>query len=145
MPLRRLPQHRRGREGGPALPRVRVTRVVNVFDVGRVLNPRTARSQVLGGVVMGLGMALLEQGVLDERTGRWVTDNLADYAVCVNADVEAIETHFIDIPDPSINPLGARGMGEITITGVAAAVANAVFHATGRRVRDRPITPEKLL
>ncbi len=129
----------------PDLPRVRVTRVVNVFDVGRVLNPKTARSQVLGGVVMGIGMVLLEHGVLDERTGRWVTDNLADYAVCVNADVGAIETHFVDIPDPSINPLGARGLGELPITGVAAAVANAVFHATGRRVRDLPITPEKLV
>ncbi|MDQ6894410.1 MAG: xanthine dehydrogenase family protein molybdopterin-binding subunit [Acidobacteriota bacterium] len=129
----------------PLLPRVRVTRVVSVMDIGRVLNPKTSRSQILGGVTMGLGMALMEHTAYDPRTGRPVTDNLADYAVPVNADVESIEGYFIDKPDPQINTLGCRGVGEIGITGVAAAVANAVYHATGVRVRDLPITPDKLL
>lgn len=129
----------------PELARVRVTRVVSVLDTGRVLNPKTARSQVIGGVTMGIGMALVEHAAYDERTGRCVTDNLADYAVCVNADVGALEVHFLDVPDPHINPIGARGLGEIAITGVAAAVANAVFHATGRRIRDLPITAERLV
>jgi xanthine dehydrogenase YagR molybdenum-binding subunit len=129
----------------PDLGEVRVTRFVGAFDVGRVLNPRTASSQIMGGTVMGIGMALMEAAAYDERTGRCVNDNLADYPVCVNADVGRIETCFVDEPDPHINELGCRGIGEIAITGVAAAVANAVFHATGRRVRDLPITPEKLL
>lgn len=129
----------------PQLPRVRVTRFVSAIDIGRVLNPKTCRSQVLGGVVMGLGMALMEHTAYDPRTGRPVTDNLADYAVPVNADVGSIEAYFLDRADPHINALGCRGVGEIGITGVAASVANAVFHATGKRVRDLPITPDKLL
>ncbi len=129
----------------PELGRVRVSRVVTVLDTGRVLNPKTARSQVIGGVVMGIGMALMEHAAYDKRTGRCATDNLADYPICVNADIGSLEVHFLDIPDPHINPIGARGIGEIPITGVAAAVANAVFHATGRRIRDLPITPERLL
>ena len=127
------------------LARVRVTRVVSVIDNGRVINHKTSRSQVMGGVIMGIGMALMEETAYDPRTGRPVTDNLADYAVRVNADVPAIEPYFIDEPDPHINALGCRGVGEIGITGVAAAVANAVYHATGKRVRDLPIVPEKLL
>jgi xanthine dehydrogenase YagR molybdenum-binding subunit len=129
----------------PLLPRVRVSRLVAAVDVGRVLNPKTTRSQVLGGVVMGLGMALMEETVYDSRTGRPVNANFADYHVPVNADVESIEVELIDRPDPVINTLGCRGVGEIGITGVAAAVANAVYHATGTRVRDLPITPDKLL
>lgn len=129
----------------PDLARARVTRVVTVLDTGRVLNAKTARSQVQGGVIMGIGMALMEHAAYDRRTGRCVTDNLADYPVCVNADIGALDVHFLDIPDPHINPIGARGIGEIAITGVAAAVANAVFHATGRRIRDLPITPERLV
>jgi xanthine dehydrogenase YagR molybdenum-binding subunit len=129
----------------PLLPRVRVTRLVAAVDVGRILNPKTARSQVLGGVTMGLGMALLEHTVYDPRTGRPVNDNFADYAIPVNADVESIEVELIDHPDPHINSLGCRGVGEIGITGVAAAVANAVYHATGRRIRTLPITLDKLL
>jgi xanthine dehydrogenase YagR molybdenum-binding subunit len=129
----------------PLLPRVQVTRWVSALDVGRVLNPKTSRSQVLGGVTMGIGMALLEHTVHDPRTGRPVTANLADYAVPVNADVPEIEVELLDNPDPIINTLGCRGIGEIGITGVAAAIANAVYHATGRRVRDLPITPDKLL
>ena len=127
------------------LGRVRVTRWVGAFDPGRVLNPKTARSQVLGGIIMGIGAALMEHTVYDRRTARPVTDNLADYAVPVHADAPHIEAHFIDRPDPHINTLGCRGVGELSITGVAAAVANAIHHATGKRVRDLPITPDKLL
>jgi len=129
----------------PLLPRVQVTRVVSAIDNGRVLNPKTSRSQIMGGVIMGLGMALMEETSYDPATGRPVTQNLADYHVCVNADIGEIATLFIDVPDPHINSLGARGIGEIGITGVAAAVANAVFHATGKRVRELPITPDKLI
>jgi xanthine dehydrogenase YagR molybdenum-binding subunit len=129
----------------PLLPRVRVTRSVAVIDVGRVLNPRTSRSQILGGITMGLGMALLEETVYDPRSGRPLNDNLADYLVPVNADVESIEVELLSHPDPHINSLGCRGIGEIGITGIGAAVANAVHHATGRRVRDLPITMDKLL
>jgi xanthine dehydrogenase YagR molybdenum-binding subunit len=129
----------------PLLPRVQVTRWVSAIDVGRVLNPKTSRSQVIGGVTMGIGMALLEHTVHDPRTGRPLTANLADYKVPVHADVPDIEVDLLDHPDPVINTLGCRGIGEIGITGVAAAIANAVYHATGRRVRDLPITLDKLL
>lgn len=129
----------------PLLPQVRVTRVVSVVDCGRVLNAKTARSQIMGGVVMGLGMALTEETVYDPTTGLPITRNLADYHVPVNADVSDLEVHFVGEPDLAFNPMGARGMGEIGITGTAAAVANAVYHATGRRVRDLPITLDKLI
>jgi xanthine dehydrogenase YagR molybdenum-binding subunit len=125
--------------------RVRVTRFISVMDIGRVMNHKTARSQVIGGAVMGLGMALMEHTVLDPRTGYPITSNFADYAIPVNADIQQMEAYFTDEPDPYINELGCRGVGEIGITGVAAAVANAVFHATGKRVRELPITPDKLL
>lgn len=127
------------------VPLVRVKRVVSVIDVGRILNWRTARSQVIGGVVMGIGMALTEETRFDSRTGRVVNDNFADYAIPVNADIHDIEVDFIDIPDTRFGALGSRGVGEIGITGVAAAIGNAVYHATGRRIRDLPITPDKLL
>jgi xanthine dehydrogenase YagR molybdenum-binding subunit len=129
----------------PAYPRVQVTRFVSVMNCGRVMNAKTARSQVLGGVVMGIGMALHEETVLDPSTGVPATRNLADYHVPVNADVPDIEVHFVGEPDLEFNPMGARGMGEIGITGTAAAVANAVYHATGKRVRDLPITLDKLI
>ncbi len=129
----------------PLLPRVQTTRWVSVMNIGRVLNPKTSRSQVLGGVTMGIGMALMEHTVYDRRTGRPVNDNLADYPVPVNADIGSIDVSFVGEPDPVINTLGCRGVGEIGITGAAAAVANAVYHATGRRIRDLPITPDKLL
>lgn len=129
----------------PDLPRVQVVRVVSVMDCGRIINPKTARSQLLGGVTMGLGMALTEETVYDRPTGLPVNRNLADYHVPVNADVVSIEPIFVGEPDMQFNPMGARGVGEIGITGVAAAVANAVFHATGKRVRDLPITPDKLM
>ena len=123
---------------------VRVARWVAAFDTGRILNPKTARSQFMGGIIMGIGMALTEETLFDDRTGRITNPSLAEYHVPVNADVPNIETYFLDIPDPH-TPLGAHGIGEIGITGTAAAIANAVFHATGKRVRDLPITLDKLL
>jgi xanthine dehydrogenase YagR molybdenum-binding subunit len=127
------------------VPLVRVTWVVSVMDVGKILNPKTARSQVLGGVVMGLGQVLTEEARYDPNTGRPVNDNFADYAVPVNPDVHDLQVEFVEVPDYRFNVLGCRGVGEIGITGVAAAVANAVFHATGKRIRSLPITPDKLL
>ncbi len=124
---------------------IRIARVVNVFDVGKILNPKTANSQIVGGTIMGIGMALLEETVTDTRTGRILNRDLAEYHVPVNADIPPIETYFLDIPDPHIGGPGARGVGEIGITGVAAAVANAVYHATGKRVRDLPITLDKIV
>lgn len=123
---------------------VRVSRWVGVFDIGTVVNPKTASSQVRGGIVMGLGMALSEQTLVDPRTGRIMNPSLAEYHVPVHADVPPIDVSFLDEPDPTM-PLGIRGAGEVGITGVAAAVANAVHHATGTRVRDLPITLDKLL
>jgi xanthine dehydrogenase YagR molybdenum-binding subunit len=131
----------------PAIARLRVSRVVSVFDVGKIINFKTARSQGYSGVIMGIGMALTEHTVYDRRDGSIVTSNLADYAIPVNADVPSLDVQFIDKPDPVIDPdgLGARGLGEITVTGVAPAIANAVYHATGKRIRDLPITPDALL
>jgi xanthine dehydrogenase YagR molybdenum-binding subunit len=128
-----------------AIGRVRVSRFLGVFDCGKVLNPKTSRSQMLGGITFGIGQALLEEAVVDPHTGRLLSDNMAEYRVPVNADIGEIEVLFVEEPDYLFNPLGARGMGEIGITGVAAAVANAIYHATGKRLRNLPITPEKLL
>jgi xanthine dehydrogenase YagR molybdenum-binding subunit len=122
---------------------IRVTRVVSAVAAGRILNAKTARSQILGSVVWGIGMALHEETLIDHRLGRIMNANLAEYHVPVNADVHDIEVIFVDEPDDS-NPLGVKGLGEIGIVGVAAAVANAVYHATGTRVRDLPITLDKL-
>jgi xanthine dehydrogenase YagR molybdenum-binding subunit len=129
----------------PLLPRVQVTRVVSVMNCGRIVTAKTARSQILGGVTMGLGMALMEETSYDPATGLPVIRNLADYHVPTNADVPEIDVSFVGEPDFAFNPIGARGMGEIGITGIAAAIANAVYHATGKRVRDLPITPDKLI
>lgn len=129
----------------PDLLQVKVMRFVSVMDCGQVINHKTASSQIIGGVVMGIGMALLEETHYDPKTGVPVTRNLADYHVPVNADIIAIEPYFVGKPDYAFNPVGARGMGEIGNTGSAAAVANAVYHATGTRVRDLPITMDKLL
>jgi xanthine dehydrogenase YagR molybdenum-binding subunit len=129
----------------PLLPRVQVTRVTSVMNCGRIVTPKPARSQIIGGVVMGIGMALTEETAYDPKTGLPATRNLADYHVPTNADIPMIEVEFVGEPDFAFNPIGARGMGEIGITGIAAAVANAVYHATGKRIRDLPITPDKLL
>lgn len=124
---------------------VRVAKAVSVADSGRIVSPKTAASQMIGGVAGGIGMALTEEAVIDHRFGRYVNNNLGDYHVSVHADVPAIETIMIDKPDPIINPMGAKGMGEIALIGFAGAVANAVFNATGQRVRDLPITPDKVM
>jgi xanthine dehydrogenase YagR molybdenum-binding subunit len=122
---------------------IRVTRVVSAVAAGRILNTKTASSQILGGVVWGIGMALHEETLVDHRLGRIMNANIAEYHVPVNADIHDIKVIFVDEPDDS-NPLGLKGVGEIGIVGVAAAVANAVYHATGTRVRDLPITLDKL-
>jgi xanthine dehydrogenase YagR molybdenum-binding subunit len=123
---------------------IRVTRVVSAVAAGRVLNTKTAHSQVMGSVVGGIGMALHEETVYDHSFGRIMNANIAEYHVPVNADIQDIEVIFVDEPDAIINPLGIKGLGEIGIVGVAAAIANAVYHATGVRVRDLPITLDKL-
>jgi xanthine dehydrogenase YagR molybdenum-binding subunit len=123
---------------------IRVTRVVNAVAAGRILNLKTAHSQVMGGVVWGIGMALHEETLYDHHFGRVMNANIAEYHVPVNADVHDIKVIFVDEPDEIINPLGIKGLGEIGIVGVAAAIANAVYHATGKRVRDLPITLDKL-
>jgi xanthine dehydrogenase YagR molybdenum-binding subunit len=123
---------------------VRVTRVVSAIAGGRVLNTKTAHSQIMGSVVGGIGMALHEETLFDHRFGRIMNPNIAEYHVPVNADVHDIKVIFVDEPDEIVNPLGIKGLGEIGIVGVAAAIANAVYHATGKRVRDLPITLDKL-
>jgi xanthine dehydrogenase YagR molybdenum-binding subunit len=124
---------------------VKVNRVVTAVDSGKIISHKQAESQMIGGVVAGIGMALTEEGVIDHRYGRWVNNNFADYHVPVHADVPDVEVLFVDKPDPIINPIGAKGMGEVSIVGFAAAITNAVFHATGKRVRDLPITPDKVI
>jgi xanthine dehydrogenase YagR molybdenum-binding subunit len=123
----------------------RVKRVVAVYDVGRIINRQMARSQFIGGVVWGISLALLEDTHIDWRYGRITNANLADYHVPVNADIPEIDVDALDIPDYRLDSVGARGVGEIGITGTGAAICNAIFHATGKRVRDLPITPDKLL
>ncbi|HEY4445377.1 MAG TPA: xanthine dehydrogenase family protein molybdopterin-binding subunit [Steroidobacteraceae bacterium] len=124
---------------------IRVARVVARYSIGRLMNEKIGRSQLMGGIVWGIGMALMEQSVLDEHSGRIVNANLADYHLPTNADVGEIDVGVVAEDDPHINLLGARGIGEIGITGVAAAIANAVYHAVGVRVRELPITLDKLL
>lgn len=124
---------------------IEVTRVVSAVAGGRIINPKTARSQIIGGIVFGIGMALEEESVIDHRFGRIMNHNLAEYHVPVNADVQNIEVIFVEEHDAIVNPLGVKGLGEIGVVGTAAAIANAVFHATGKRVRDLPITLDKLL
>jgi xanthine dehydrogenase YagR molybdenum-binding subunit len=124
---------------------VRLTRMLGVFSAGRIINPRTARSQFIGGMTMGLSMALLEDGVLDARFGHVVTHDFAEYHIAANADVVDMDAIWLDEVDPHSNPMGSRGIGEIGIVGAAAAIANAAWHATGVRVRDLPITADKFL
>jgi xanthine dehydrogenase YagR molybdenum-binding subunit len=123
---------------------IRVTRVVSAVAAGRILNTKTAGSQIIGGVVWGIGMSLHEETLIDHTFGRIMNANIAEYHVPVNADVPDIEVIFVDESDATVNPLGIKGVGEIGIVGVAAAIANAVYHATGKRVRDLPITLDKL-
>ena len=129
----------------PEIARLRVNRVVTVIDAGRIINPLAGRNQIEGAVVMGIGMALLEHTTYDPQNGAPINSNLADYVMAVNADVPKLDVHFLDFPDKEINELGARGIGEIGLAGFAAAVTAAVHHATGVRVRELPITIEKLL
>jgi len=124
---------------------IRVPRIVGVYDVGSLLNEKTAHSQLMGGLVWGIGSALTEKSELDARYGRYTNANLAEYHVPVNADIGLLDITLLGKPDPHINPLGARGIGEIGITGVAGSIANAVYHATGVRVRDLPITLDKVM
>ncbi len=129
----------------PLLREIRVSRVVGAFAAGRILNAKTARSQALGGIVFGIGMALLEETAIDPNIGRVTNPNVAEYLMPVNADIPDIETIFIEEQDRLINPIGVKGLGELPIVGVAAAIANAVWHATGTRVRTLPIRLETLL
>ena len=123
----------------------RVARMVGAFAAGRILNAKTAHSQVMGGMVWGIGMALHEQTVMDTRLGRIVNHDLAEYHVPVNADVPNIDAFFVEEVDTHVNPIGVKGIGEIGIVGSPAAISNAIYHATGKRIRDLPITPDKLL
>jgi xanthine dehydrogenase YagR molybdenum-binding subunit len=129
----------------PSTCRVRVPRVVSVCDCGRVLNHRTAESQVRGGVVWAFGAALREIGEIDPRFNRIVNNDLADYVLPVNADIGEIEVELLDIADINLNISGAKGIGEVAMVGATAAIANAIYHATGRRVRHLPIRIEDLL
>jgi xanthine dehydrogenase YagR molybdenum-binding subunit len=124
---------------------IRVTRVVSAVAAGRILNTKTARSQILGGVVWGIGMALHEETLIDHAFGRIMNANIAEYHVPVNADIHDIQVIFVEEPDELVNPMGIKGVGEIGIVGVAAAIANAIYHATGKRVRDLPITLDNVM
>jgi xanthine dehydrogenase YagR molybdenum-binding subunit len=123
---------------------VRVSRFLGSFDCGRILNAKTARSQFRGGIIMGIGLALMEETQFDERNGRIANPSLAEYHIPVHMDVPEIDVIWTDIPDPHA-PMGARGIGEIGITGTGAAIANAIYNACGKRVRDLPITLDKLI
>jgi xanthine dehydrogenase YagR molybdenum-binding subunit len=130
----------------PELGLLRLRRAVGSYSVGRIINPRTALAQMTGGIIWGWGMAAMEASAHEPKLGRWLSKNLAGVALPVNADIPAdVKVHFVDEFDAHASPLGAKGIGELGATGVAAAVANAVFHATGKRIRDLPITPEKLV
>jgi xanthine dehydrogenase YagR molybdenum-binding subunit len=129
----------------PDLGTIRVEKIASVMDIGTVMNLKTATNQIMGGIIFGMGMALMEETKYDPNNGRIVTRDMAQYLVPVNADIPEIDVQFITKPDPYISPIGARGIGEIGVTGMAAAIANAIYNATGKRVRDLPITPDKLI
>jgi xanthine dehydrogenase YagR molybdenum-binding subunit len=124
---------------------VRVRRMLGVFAPGRVLNPKLARSQLMGGMLWGLGQALLEGARMEPGWGRWTANNLGEYLVPVNADVPDVRVEFVEVTDDVVNPLGVKGVGEVGQVGAAAAIANAVFHATGRRIRELPMSPELVM
>ncbi|MBS7564358.1 xanthine dehydrogenase family protein molybdopterin-binding subunit [Mucilaginibacter sp. Bleaf8] len=123
----------------------RINKVVSVADSGHIVSPKTARSQVVGGAIGGIGMALMEEAVIDHRFGRYVNADLAGYHVPVHADIPQIDALFVNKPDYKVNPMGAKGMGEIALIGMSAAVANAIYNATGKRFRELPITPDKVM
>jgi xanthine dehydrogenase YagR molybdenum-binding subunit len=129
----------------PATGQVRVKKIVCCADAGTIVSPKTAESQMIGGATGGIGMALTEEAVMDHRFGRYVTKDFADYHVPVHADVPDIDVYFVNKPDLLADPVGSKGLGEIAIIGVAPAIANAVFNATGKRIRELPITPDKLI
>jgi xanthine dehydrogenase YagR molybdenum-binding subunit len=130
----------------PDLGETRVRRMVGAYGAGRIVNPKTARSQCIGGMIGGIGMALMEHSVVDARNGRITNANFAEYAVPVHADAPPVmDVIFVDEHDPNVNPLGVKGVGEIALVGVAPAITNAIFHATGKRIRELPVTPDKLL
>jgi xanthine dehydrogenase YagR molybdenum-binding subunit len=129
----------------PELGLVRVRRMVGAFAPGRVINPKLARSQLMSGMVWGLGQAVLEGNRMDPRLGRWGASNLAEYLVAVNADAPDVTVELVEVHDRGVNPLGVKGVGEIGQVGVAAAIANAVFNATGRRLRELPLTAELVM
>jgi xanthine dehydrogenase YagR molybdenum-binding subunit len=130
----------------PDLGETRVRRIVGAYGAGRIVNPKTSRSQCIGGMIGGIGMALMEHSVVDARSGRVPNANLAEYAVPVHADSPPVmDVIFVEEHDPHVNPLGVKGLGEIAMVGVASAITGAIFHATGRRIRELPVTPDKLL
>jgi xanthine dehydrogenase YagR molybdenum-binding subunit len=130
----------------PDLGQTRVRRIVGAYGAGRIVNPKTARSQSIGGMIGGIGMALMEHSVVDARNGRVTNANFAEYAVPVHADApQVMDVTFVEEHDPHVNPLGVKGVGELAMVGVAPAIANAIFHATGKRIRALPVTPDKLL
>ena len=124
---------------------VRVPRLLGIFAVGKVVNPTTARSQLIGGMTMGLSTALLEESIMDPQFGDYVNHDLVGYHIATNADVGSIEADWVADDDEHLNPLGVKGLGEIGICGCVAAIANAVFHATGQRHRDLPMSPDRIL
>jgi xanthine dehydrogenase YagR molybdenum-binding subunit len=132
-------------EWDPGIARLRVSRVVSVIDGGRIINEKTATNQISGAVVMGVGMALMEQTIYDTRNGHPINDNFADYIVPTHADAPSVDVHFLNIPDPKLGEYGARGIGEIGLAGIAPAITAAVYHATGVRVRSLPVRIEDLL
>ena len=124
---------------------IRLRRMTSVFEAGRILNAKTARSQMIGGMTWGIGSALIEGNLVDLRYGSFINQDLASYHVAVNADVGAMDVLFLEEADPHGSPLGSKGIGELGICGAAAAVLNAIHNATGARIRDIPATPDKLL
>jgi xanthine dehydrogenase YagR molybdenum-binding subunit len=127
------------------LGQTQVRRLVGAYGAGRIVNPTLARSQAIGGMVGGIGMALMEHTVVDRQNGHVLSANLAEYLVPVHTDIHQLDAIFVEEVDSHVNPLGVKGLGEIALVGVAPAIANAVFHATGQRIRTLPITPEMLL
>jgi xanthine dehydrogenase YagR molybdenum-binding subunit len=130
----------------PDLGETRVRRIVGAYGAGRIVNPKTTRSQCIGGMIGGIGMALMEHSVVDPRNGRVPNANFAEYAVPVHADAPPVmDVVFVEEHDPYVNPLRVKGVGEIAMVGVAPAITNAIFHATDKRIRELPVTPDKLL